>query len=121
MGDSSLNQPFDFSAFKSAVVQQNVSAWIEFFADDAEWVEYRHDAPPRSPHHMIGKPAIKIFLDEVAAEHLQLAITDEVIGAARIAFCLTCTLEDGRQIIENTIADLKNGKIVRYIEVEAAD
>ena len=116
-----IKPSFDFTAFKSAVEQQNVPAWIEFFTDDAEWIEYRYDAPPRSPHRMIGKQAIKNFLDEVVAEHLQLNITHEVIDTTRIAFCLTCTLDDGRQIIENTIADLKDGEITRYIEVEASD
>lgn len=114
-------KPFDFTLFKSAVIHQNVSEWIEFFADEAEWIEYRHAAPPRAPHRMIGKPAIKIFLDEVIADQLQLTITDEVINATRAAFCLTCTLADGRQIIENTIVHLKDGKITRYIEVEASD
>ena len=44
---------FDFPAFKRAFEAQDVEAWLAFFAPDAEWWEYRPDAPPRSPVKMV--------------------------------------------------------------------
>jgi len=49
---------FDFAAFKRAFESQDVDAWLEFYADNAEWVEYRHNAPPRAPNRMLGKAQI---------------------------------------------------------------
>ena len=34
--------PFDFSAYKLAFEAKDAGRWIEFFADDAEWIEYRN-------------------------------------------------------------------------------
>jgi len=39
----------------------------------------------------------------------------------RAAFTLTATRPDGRLIVENTILDVRDGRIVRQHEVEAWD
>jgi hypothetical protein len=44
-----------------------------------------------------------------------------VVGDERAAFTLTATRPDGRLIVENTILDLRDGRIVRQHEVEAWD
>ena len=53
---------FDFEAFKQALEGQDIAKWLAFYADDAEWIEYRHNAPPRSPNRMIGREQIGAFL-----------------------------------------------------------
>ncbi len=40
---------FDFAGFRAAVEALDAERWLAFFADDAEWVEYRNTAPPSSP------------------------------------------------------------------------
>ncbi len=39
----------------------------------------------------------------------------------RAAFMATCDLGDGRRAIENTVISLRDGLIVRQVEVEAWD
>jgi hypothetical protein len=48
-------------------------------------------------------------------------LSDEVIGPARAAFCVTCTLPNGNRIIENVIIHHRAGKIIRQVDVEAWD
>lgn len=115
-------QSFDFDAFKQAFESQDVDRWITFYAPDAEWIEYRHDCPPRAPHRMVGRSDIEFFLGQVKKSNVSLAITDEILGPARAAFCVTCTLSDGeRRIIEHVIIHYSNGRITRQVDVEAWD
>jgi ketosteroid isomerase-like protein len=112
---------FDFPAFKRAFVAQDVSTWLEFYADDAEWIEYKQTHPPRSPRRIVGKKEIAEFLAHVTASNVLLEIDDEIIGPTRAAFCLWCTLSDGRRIVEHIIIHFAGGKITRQVDVEAWD
>lgn len=112
---------FDFEAFRRAVEGQLVDEWLSFYSDDAEWIEYRHNAPPRAPNRMVGKAEIGSFLKRVKQSNVQISMTDQVLGAERAAFCLSVELPGGKQIIENVIVHLKNGRIVREVDVEAWD
>ena len=110
---------FDFAEFRAAVEGRDADRWLRFYADDAEWVEYRHKAS--SPRVTRGRDEITRYLDYVRRTDAELAISNEVIGDDRAAFTLTATRPDGRLIVENTILDLRDGLIVRQHEVEAWD
>jgi ketosteroid isomerase-like protein len=112
---------FDFPAFKRAFEAQDVEAWLAFFAPDAEWWEYRPDAPPRSPIKMVGREAIRAKLASVAGLGIEQAISDEVIGEERIAFAFWVAEPDGGHLIEHVILHLADGKIARQVDVEAWD
>ncbi len=112
---------FDFAAFKRAFEEQDVDVWLGFYADDAEWTEYRHNAPPRTPHRMAGRAQIGDFLRRVKASNVKLSIGDEVIGDGRFAFRVTAVLGSDRRIIENVIVHVEGGKITRQTDVEAWD
>ena len=113
--------PFDFPAFKRALTTQDLAAWIAFFADDAQWIEYRHGHPPASPHVLSGRGQIAQFLVQVKGSNVTLAIEDEVVGPTRAAFRVWCTLPDGRRIIEQVILHHARGRITRQVDVEACD
>lgn len=112
---------FDFAAFKRAFVTQDVARWAGFFDSDAEWIEYKHSHPPRSPRRMAGKAQIEAFLSQVKASNIVLAIEDEVVGPTRAAFRVWCTLPNGKRIVEHVILHLAGGKITRQVDVEAWD
>lgn len=112
---------FDFAGFRRAFVEQDVPAWAAYFADDGQWIEYKHTHPPRSPRVLQGRTEISDFLTGVKASKVSLEISDEVVGPDRAAFCVWCTLADGRRIIEHVIIHYTNGKITRQVDVEAWD
>ena len=121
MATDPTRSAFDFLAFKRAFEAQDVEAWLAFFAPDAEWWEYRPDAPPRSPIKMVGQEAIRAKMAYVAGMELEQAISDEVLGEERIAFAFLVTMPDGRNLIEHVILHLADGKIARQVDVEAWD
>ena len=112
---------FDFAAYRDAVERLDAERWLAFYADDAEWLEYRHANPPRSPNVMRGEAAIGEFVRGIAAAGIGLAIEREVVDDCRAAYMLTATLGDGRIVIENVILDHRDGLITRQIDVEAWD
>ena len=112
---------FDFAGFKRAFVEQDVPAWAAYFADDGQWIEYKHTHPPRAPRVMRGKGEIADFLGRVKASNVSLEISDEVVGPDRAAFCVWCTLGDGRRIIEHVIIHYEGKMITRQVDVEAWD
>jgi ketosteroid isomerase-like protein len=112
---------FDFAAYRTAFEARDVGPWLAFYADDAEWLEYRHSDPPRAPNVMRGKAEIGAFLERVAALSLTIELSHEVIASERIAFACLVTLADGKQILEHAICELRDGRIVRHVEVEAWD
>lgn len=112
---------FDFAAYKAAFEARDVERWIAFYADDAEWIEYRPPSPPKAPNVMRGRETIRAFLEDVAASPITLAVHDEVPGRRRSAFAVTVTFADGRRHLEHAIVDHPDGLIVRHVEVEAWD
>jgi len=113
--------PFDFTGFKQAFEAKDTDRWLAFFSEGAEWIEFRHNAPPRNPNRMVGRDQIGAFIARVAGANVQLAISDEVIGPERVAFCVTCTLGSGSRILEHVIIHHADGRIVRQVDVEAWD
>jgi hypothetical protein len=112
---------FDFVGFKSAMERKDPDSWFGFYADEAEWTEYRHFSPPRDPNRMTTKEQIADFIRRVCSSDVDITIGDEVIASERLAFSIDVALPDGKHIFEHTIADIENGKITRQVEVEAWD
>ncbi|HET7716514.1 MAG TPA: nuclear transport factor 2 family protein [Bauldia sp.] len=112
---------FDFAAFKRAYEAKDAAAWAACYAEDAEWIEYRHQNPPRRPHRLKGRAAIATFLRQVEAWPIGLKIEDEILAGDRIAFRSWVDLGDGRRIIEHVMLYIEKSLIIRQIEVEACD
>jgi ketosteroid isomerase-like protein len=112
---------FDFAAYKAAFEGRDVERWIAFYADDAQWLEYRPGDPPRAPNVMRGRAEIQAFLEDVARSDLELTVHDEVLGRRRAAFAVTVAFPDGRRHLEHVIVDHRDGRIVRHVDVEAWD
>ena len=112
---------FDYSAFKNAFERKDAATWAEFYAEDAEWVEYKPSAPPRDPVRMIGRKRIAEFLASLESSDIDISLADEVLGEERVAFSVDVTLPGGRRVFEHTILHIKDDKIVRQVDVEAWD
>lgn len=113
---------FDFSAFKDAFERKDANRWARFYAEDAEWIEYKPTAPPRDPVRMKGREAIARFLSSLEDSEIEIALSDEVLGGERVAFGVEVSLPDGRRVLEHTIVHLGvDGTISRQVDVEAWD
>lgn len=112
---------FDFADFKEAFERRDAERWTEFYAEDAEWIEYKPSAPPRDPVRMIGRERIAEFLASLERSEIEITVSDEVLGEERAAFSVDVTLPDGRHVFEHTIVHFEDGRIARQVDVEAWD
>jgi hypothetical protein len=108
-----MSAPFDFPAFTPAFEAKDGEAWLAFFAPEAEWWEYRPDAPPRSPIKMVGREAIRAKLTCVAGADMEQVIADEVLGEERIAFAFLVTLPDATTSSTSSSISLTAGSRVK--------
>ena len=113
--------PFDFSAYKLAFEAKDAVRWIEFFADDAEWNEYRNQDPPARPRQIRGKAEIRRYVESLARGSPSRTIESEVISGDRVAFRTWTVLLGGQRIVEHVILEIIDGKISKQVDVEAWD
>ena len=110
---------FDFSAFKDAFKRKDARKWAEFYAEDAQWIEYKPSASPRNPVRMIGRERIAAFLSSREESDIEISLSDEVLGRERAAFSVDVILPDGKRVFEHTIVHTEDGKIAHQVDVEA--
>lgn len=114
-------EEFDLDDFLDAFRAKDLQRWADWYATHAEWVEYRHEDPPRDPHVMRGREEIGAHLAAVCAAPIDIAVDHVVPGTSSAAFMVTVTLPGGRRIIENVIIEIGGGRVSRQIDVEAWD
>jgi hypothetical protein len=68
-----------------------------------------------------GKEAIAERLEDVCGRGMTHRIEDEVVGQDRIAFNETCEYPDGLKVLAAQTLEVRDGKIVRQVNVEAWD
>ena len=112
---------FDFAAFRVAFGGGDAEAWAAFYAEDAEWIEYRYSAPPSAPHRMEGRDRIRVVLEQVIAAGLKAELSEVIDAPGRAAFRVDVELPDGRRIVEHTMIWTDGGTITRQVDVEAWD
>lgn len=112
---------FDADRFRQAVRDKDADAWSNFFAADAEWLEYRDLQPPQDPKCRRGNLEIHRFLTDLCDSEHHLHVEDLVVGKDAVWFRMMVRLEDGRMVIEHVHLRIVNGLIQREIDVEAWD
>ena len=112
---------FDLAAYKRAVEAKDVEAWLAFYALDAEWLEYQPTRPLAVPRRHAGTAEIRAYLEFIASEPEPLVVSDELTDGDRAAFAIWMQLADGRVFGEHCILTLRDGLIVRHVDVELWD
>jgi len=112
---------FDFAAFKDAFERKDAKRWAGFYAEDAEWIEYKPSAPPKDPGRMAGRERIAGFPASLEGSGIEITVFDEVLGGERAAFSVEVKLADGGRVLEHTIVHIEDGLIARQVDVEAWD
>jgi hypothetical protein len=75
---------FDFPAFKDAFKSKDARRWVQVYAEDAEWIEYKSSAPPRNPVRMVGREHIAAFLSSLEEGDIEISLSDEVLGGSAL-------------------------------------
>lgn len=111
----------DFEALRHAIEGRDAETLIGFYADDAEVLTVNRNSTPSSPQVLRGKEQIAEYLRDVRAREMTHRVEGEVVGEDRIAFQEACEYPDGIRVLGAQTLELRDGRIVRQVNVEAWD
>ncbi len=110
----------DFEALKRAIEQSDADSLAGFYAEDAEVLTINRNTTPSSPNVLRGKEQIAEFLADVCGRDMTHRIENEVVED-RIAFNEACEYPDGLRVLAAATLDVRDGQIIRQVNVEAWD
>ena len=111
----------DFEALRHAIEESDYDALVAFYADDAELRMVNKNSTPSAPMVLRGKGEISELLRDVCGRAMSHHVEDEVVGEDRVAFNEACEYPDGVRVLGATTLDVREGKIVRQVNIEAWD
>ena len=111
----------DFEALRRAIEQSDFDSLMKFYDENAELYSVNRITPPSSPEVLRGKEAIAERLEDVCGRDMTHHIEDEVVGQDRIAFNEVCEYPDGLKVLAAQTLEVRDGKIVRQVNIEAWD
>lgn len=111
----------DFEALRRAIEGRDADTLLGFYADDAEVLTINRNSTPSSPAMVRGKEQIGEYLRDVCGREMTHRVENEVVGEDRIAFQEACEYPDGVRVLGAETLELRDGKIVRQVNVEAWD
>lgn len=94
---------------------------LGLFADDAELKIVDKSHPPSRPMELHGKAAIGDYFRDIFGRDMTHRVSDEVVGDGHLAYTEECEYPDGTRVLANATVELKDGKIIREVEVQAWD
>ena len=110
-----------FAALRHALESNDAEAVLDAYADDAVVIGYSERNRPSSAQLLGGRAEIESWVREVVSRNLTHSFTDEVISDNRFAAVETCVYPTGEHVVSAFICDVRDGKIVRQVGVEAWD
>jgi hypothetical protein len=111
----------DFEVMRRAIEQLGADLLVNLYADEAEMRTVNRYTTPSSPKVLNGKEEIAEHLRDVCGRAMTHHVENEVINEDRVAFNEACEYPDGTRVLAAITLDIRNGKVVRQVNVEAWD
>jgi ketosteroid isomerase-like protein len=112
---------FDFESMRQAIENLDADQLVGLYADDAEMLTVNRYTTPSSPKVLKGKEEIAEHLRDVCGRAMSHHVENEVVGEDRVAFNEACEYPDGTRVLAAMTLDIRNGKVMRQVNVEAWD
>jgi ketosteroid isomerase-like protein len=111
----------DLDALRRAVEERDAAAQSANYAEDAILETVDHENPPSRPRTYRGREAIAAYLAEVCARDMTHRVVAAVGDERYAAYQVACEYPDGTRVLCSTIAELRDGRIVRERWLQAWD
>ena len=112
----------DLRVLRSAIEQRDAALVTSLYADDAELVSVRRDAPPDAPHVVRGRRAIGAHYDDVLGRDATHVVERAIGVPGNAAIVESCRYADGTRVLCMASFDVDTeGRIVRHLEISAWD
>lgn len=116
------DEGLDFEALRHAIEHCDLDAMLVFYAKEAQLSIVNADAPHALPFELSGKAEIAKHLRATFGQEASHRIErDAAVGEDRVTFREACEYSDGGQVVVETTLEVRDGKIVRQVDVVASD
>ena len=116
-----MSEPsFDFDQFRAAYEARNPEAWLGFYAEDAEWIEYGPDLSA-CLRRSAGRAAISEFLHGTRIWPEVLGFEEPEIDADRVRVRVRIRDAEGHRLVEHVMLLTQDGRIRRQVDVGVAE
>jgi hypothetical protein len=107
----------DFEALRHAIERRDPDLLLGFYADDARLSIA--NAQQSSPFGLGGKAEIAKHLRATFGQEASHRVERGVVGEHRVTFRESCDYPDGGRVVVETTLEVRDGKIVRQVDVVA--
>jgi ketosteroid isomerase-like protein len=115
------NTSFDLEALRRGYEEWDIEALLSLYSDQVEQVQIDRDNPPSAPRVRRGKDVYRGMFEHCAAAGVKATVENAVAGDDRAAATVTCEFPGGRKMVANAILELRDGRIVRELDIQAGD
>ena len=111
----------DFEALRHAVERCDPELVLGFYAEDAQLSIVNAGGSQASPFELHGKAEIAKHLRAVFGQETSHRVEREAVGQAQVTFQEACEYPDGGRVWVETTLEVREGKIVRQVDVVAKE
>jgi hypothetical protein len=90
---------------------------LGFYAGDAELSVVAADVPPTSFFEFSGKSEVAKHLHAVYGQRASHRVERVVVDEGRVKFREACEYPDGSRVLVETTLEVRDGKVVRQVDV----
>src|SRR5215203_450089 len=109
----------DFEALRRAIEGCDPDLVLGFYAENAQLSIVNVVTPHISPFELRGKVEIAKHLRAAFGQETSHRLEGEVVGEDRVTFWEECEYPDGGHVLVETTLEVRDGKIVRQVDVVA--
>jgi len=121
MSRRKLDEGLDFGALRHAIEHCDPDAMLGFYAEEAQLSIVNADAPHASPFELRGKAEITKHLRATFGQEASHRVERGVADEHRVTFREACEYPDGGRVVVETTLEVRDGMIVRQVDVVASD
>ena len=112
----------DFEALRLGIERCDPDLMLGFYAEDARLSIVNAHTPHVPPFELYGKGEIAKHLRATFGQEAAHRVErEDIVGEERLTFREACQYSDGGRIVVETTLELRDGKIVRQVDVVASD
>ena len=121
MTQRKVGRGLDFGALRHAIEQCDPDLILGFYAEEANLSIVNANAQRKSPFELCGKAEIAKHLRAAFGQQASHRVEGEIVGDDRVTFLEACKYPDGGRVLIETTLEVRDGKIVRQVDVVTKD
>ncbi len=111
----------DFEALRLCIERCDPDRMLGFYADDVELSIVNADVPQAPPFELRGKAKIAKHLWVVYGQKAFHRVERVTVDEGRAMFREACEYPDGSRLVVETTLEVRDGKIIRQVDVLVKD